>query len=68
MAIQTVVDVKPCPFCGTKEADLYIGAMEATAYASHEDSVGYRVCCQVPSYLPHTKGCYLRAALAKDIL
>lgn len=37
----------------------------ATAYASHEDSCGYRVCCQVRSYKPHAPGCYLAAALAE---
>lgn len=38
---------------------------DATAYASHEDSCGYRVCCQVRSYKPHAPGCYLAAALAE---
>ena len=42
-----------------------VRAMEATAFASHDDSVGYRVCCDVRSYEPHKKNCYLRAALAK---
>ena len=35
----------------------------AEGYESHEDSVGYRVCCQVPSYMPHTKDCRLHKAL-----
>jgi hypothetical protein len=39
-------------------------ASEATAYVSHDDTVGYRVCCDVASYLPHKKDCYLREALA----
>lgn len=38
-------------------------ASEATAYSSHDDSCGYRVCCQVASYKPHAKDCYLSATL-----
>jgi hypothetical protein len=34
------------------------------AYASHDDSVGYRVCCGVASYRPHRKDCELAAMLA----
>lgn len=39
-------------------------AGEAVAYESHDDSVGYYVCCQVATYRPHAKGCYIQAALA----
>ena len=38
-------------------------ASEAIGYASHEDSVGYRICCQVQSYNPHEKDCYIIATL-----
>lgn len=38
---------------------------DATAYSSHDDSVGYRVCCQVPSYYPHEKGCHIPLVIAR---
>ena len=39
-------------------------AKDATAYSSHDDSVGYQVCCGHASYMPHDKGCYLTLAIS----
>lgn len=58
------------PFAAAIEAALLEGKVlapveflkrlaESQAYTSHEDSVGYRVCCNVASYKPHTKDCEL---------
>lgn len=40
-------------------------ASGSTSYSSHEDSIGYHTCCGSISYDPHTKGCYLSAALTQ---
>lgn len=38
-------------------------AAEASGYSSHDDSVGYRICCQVASYMPHKPTCALPQAI-----
>ena len=39
-------------------------AATAVGYDSHEDSVGYKICCGNRSYEPHAKSCDLMKTLA----
>jgi len=39
-------------------------ASEKDAFSSHEDTVGYRVCCNVRSFLPHDQDCELMKAVS----
>lgn len=38
-------------------------AADFTTYSSEDDSVGYRCCCGVVSYMPHGKDCELSKAI-----
>ncbi len=46
-------------------AEVLESAKESIAYSSHDDSVGYYVCCQTASYMPHQKDCRLNKVLVE---
>ena len=46
-------------------AEALESAKESIAYSSHDDSVGYYVCCQTASYMPHRKDCRLNKVLVE---